>query len=107
MAGISLYDYQLEAVEKNLSKGRSDFLEFALEFIDNMGKHFFELPLEEIGVCKNILFPSGFWVDENKKVYTPEISLIYRERTLKMDAETSENALLVGDEGLEPPTFSV
>ena len=98
---------KLEAVEKNLSKGRSDFLEFALEFIDNMGKHFFELPLEEIGVCKNILFPSGFWVDENKKVYTPEISLIYRERTLKMDAETSENALLVGRKRLELLTSSV
>ena len=104
---IEILSGKLEGIEKNLTKGRSDFLEFALEFIDNMGEHFFELPLEEVGVCKNILFPSGFWVDKNKKVYTPEISLIYRERTLKMDAETSENAPLVGDEGLEPPTFSV
>ena len=92
---------------KNLISGRSDFLNFALEYIDNMGQHFFELPLEEVAVCKNILFPSGFWVDSNKIVYTPEISPLYRERTTKMGSLNPENCPVVGCEGLEPPTFSV
>ncbi|MBQ3353140.1 recombinase family protein [Candidatus Saccharibacteria bacterium] len=98
---------KIEAAEKNLASGRNDFLDFALEYIDNMGKHFFELPLEEVGVCKNILFPSGFWVDSGKTVYTPEISPLYRERTTKMGALNPEKCHVVGDEGLEPPTFSV
>ena len=98
---------RIRALEHELARGRSDFLDFALDFIDNMGTHFLDLPLEEVGVCKNILFPSGFWVDANKKVYTLEISPLYRERTKKKDAETSKNALVVGREGLEPPTSSV
>ena len=98
---------KIEAVEKNLASGRSDFLDFALEYIDNMGEHFFELPLEEVGVCKNILFPSGFWVGPDKIIYTPEISPLYRERTTKMGSLNPENCPMVGDEGLEPPTSSV
>ena len=96
-----------EAAEKSLATGRSNFLNFAMEFIDNLGQHFFELSLEEVEVCKKILFPSGFWVDSDKNVYTPEISPLYRERATKMGPLNPENTLVVGDEGLEPPTFSV
>lgn len=98
---------RIRALEHELARGRSDFLDFALNFIDNMGAHFLDLPLEEIGMCKNILFPSGFWVDSNKKIYTLEISPLYRERTKKKDAETPKNALMVGRKGLEPLTSSV
>lgn len=96
-----------ESAEKSLDIGRSNFLDFAMEFIDKLGQRFFELPLEEVEVCKKILFPSGFWVDLNKNVYTPEISPLYRERTTKMGPLSPENTLVVGCEGLEPPTFSV
>lgn len=95
------------AAEKSLAAGRSNFLNFAMEFIDNLGRHFFELTLEEVEVCKKILFPSGFWMDSNKTIYTPEISPLYRERTTKMGPLNPENCPMVGDEGLEPPTFSV
>lgn len=104
---IGKRESQIESTTKSLELGRSSFLEFALEYIDNMGTHFFELPLEEIAMCKNILFPSGFWVDTNKNVYTLETSPLYRERTSKMGSLNPENALVVGCEGLEPPTFSV
>ena len=60
---------KIENKERILSEGRQDFMEFALEYIDHMGAHFFELPLEEVAVCKNILFPSGFWMDSNKIIY--------------------------------------
>ena len=104
---ITKLEMRIEAAEKNLNSGRSDFINFALEYIDNMGEHFFELPLEEVGVCKNILFPSGFWMDSNKTIYTPEISPLYRERTTKMGSLNPENCPMVGDEGFEPPTSSV
>ena len=104
---IHKLESKIESAEKNLAFGRSDFLNFALEYIDNMGQHFLELPLEEVGVCKNILFPSGFWMDSNKTIYTTEISPLYRERTTKMGSLNPENCPMVGCEGLEPPTFSV
>ena len=98
---------KISSAQKSLESGRSKFLAFALDYIDYMGEHFFELPLEEVEVCKKILFPSGFWVDLNKNVYTPEISPLYRERTTKMGPLNPEKCPVVGCEGLEPPTFSV
>ena len=100
-------ELKTEGVVKELEAGRKDFLDFALGFIDHMGEHFLELPLEEVGVCKNILFLGGFWMDANKRIYTLEVSPLYRERTLKMGINSLKNALMVGREGLEPPTSSV
>lgn len=45
--------------------------------------------------CKQIVFPAGFYMDENKKVYTPEISLLYRLATTAKDTEVSLNSHLV------------
>ncbi len=98
---------EVDVLEMRLKDGRTEFLDFALQFIDHLGTNFFELPLDEVKMCKEILFPGGFWVDSNKKIYTREISPLYRERTTKKDNELSKNALMVGREGLEPPTFSV
>ena len=97
----------ISSTQNSLDSGRSSFLSFALDYIDHIAKHFFKLSLEEIEVCKQILFPRGFWVDSNKNVYTPEISPLYRERTTKMGPLNPENCPMVGCEGLEPPTFSV
>ena len=98
---------KIQNTERALKEGRQDFMAFALEYIDHMGTHFFELPLEEVGMCKNILFPSGFWMGPDKIIYTHDISPLYRERTTKIGASSPENCPMVGDEGLEPPTFSV
>ena len=63
--------------------------------------------LDAVEVCKKILFPSGFWVDLDKNVYTPEISPLYRERTTKMGPLKPENCPMVGRKRLELLTFSV
>ena len=82
--GITKLNMRIEAAEKSLNFGRSDFISFALKYIDDMGQHFFELPLEEVAVCKDILFPGGFWMGPDKIIYTHDISPLYRERTTKM-----------------------
>ena len=46
-------------------------------------------------VCKQILFPAGFCVSSDKKVYTPEISPIYRLARNKKDLPSAEKSLLV------------
>lgn len=104
---IAKLEGRIEASKKNLAFSRKNFLAFALDYIDNMGQHFLELPLEEVGVCKNILFPSGFWMDSNKTIYTPEISPLYRERTTKMGSLNPENCPMVGRKRLELLTSSV
>lgn len=70
-------------------------LEFAFSFVDGMGSNFLdpELVSQENRLrCKNLVFPAGFYLDENSKVYTPEISLLYRLATKKKDAEASEDS---------------
>lgn len=87
---------------KQLSKGRSadetEFLQFAFDFIKHIGKDFLDTDLvsrENRKRCKQVLFPAGFLVDENKKVYTPEISPLYRLLAKEKDTEVSEKSLLV------------
>ena len=107
LENIESQNIKISSAERELEKGRTSFLKFALEFIDNMGAHFFELPLESIGVCKNILFPGGFWMGPDKIIYTTEISPLYRERTTKMGPLKPENCPMVGRKRLELLTFSV
>ena len=104
---ISDLEGKIKMREAELEAGREKFLSFALKYIDHMGEHFLELPLEDVEVCKTILFPGGFWMDSKKRIYTPEISPLYRERALKIGVNSPKKSLMVGREGLEPPTFSV
>jgi hypothetical protein len=46
-----------------------------------------------------MLFPAGFWIDTNKKVYTPETSTLIRLASTKKDLPKYESA---GEETLNP-----
>jgi hypothetical protein len=74
---------------------KEEFLRFALEFMNNLGRSFLELPPDDRLKCKDIIFPAGFHLNKNKKVYTPEISPLYRLATNKKDAEASQKSLMV------------
>lgn len=87
--------FELKQVAKN---DEAEFLQFAYDFIESTGKHFLDAELvskENRERCKNLIFPAGFYLDANKKVYTPEISPLYRLATNKKDAEASEKSHLV------------
>jgi DNA invertase Pin-like site-specific DNA recombinase len=79
------------------SEDNQKFIKFALEFVASLGSNYFDphVSAENRLRCKQIIFPGGFWVDKNNKVYTPEISCLYRLATKKKDAEASEESLLV------------
>lgn len=77
---------------------KEEFMRFAYDFIENMGKHFLDTDLvskENRIRCKQVVFPSGFYINEDNKVYTPEISMLYRLTTLEKDTEVSLNSHLV------------
>ena len=54
-------------------------------------------------MCKQLLFPDGFSVSRDKKVYTPTISDIYRVATKEKIPANADISIMAGDEGFEPP----
>lgn len=95
---------QVEQLEKDLEKlisseedDRREFMEFALSFIQDTGRHFLEpyVSKENRLRCKQMLFPSGIMIKEKEKVYTPELSIFYRGISTKKDTEVSDKVHLV------------
>lgn len=71
------------------------FLEFALKFANDISKNFMNLPKARLLQCKQMLFPAGFWIDENKNVYTPEVSLIYSVMIIQKDPLDGKESSMV------------
>lgn len=75
---------------------KNDFVCFALAFVDNLGTNFVKLSPEDAEKCKQIIFPDGFWIDDEKNVYTRALSPIYGYRNQKNPAKNAENHLWCG-----------
>lgn len=86
---------QVSQLNASSTSDRDRFLRFALNFVTNMSDDFFDISHDNRLRCKQLIFPSGFYVDGKNKVYTPEISLLYRLAGKKKDTEVSEKSLLV------------
>ena len=71
------------------------FTHFAINFVDNLASNVLNLPPDRMQLCKQLLFPDGFFVDENKNVYTQKISPIYRLKPIKKGSEEPSNSLVV------------
>ncbi|MBQ3320681.1 hypothetical protein IJG71_00920, partial [Candidatus Saccharibacteria bacterium] len=63
--------------------------------ISDLVRNILNLPPKEMQLCKQLLFPDGFCVDENKNVYTTKISPIYRLKSIKKDSDESSDSLVV------------
>lgn len=95
---ISKLESQLNDIQSVVHDDKEEFLNFAYDFIDNMGTNFLDTELvskENRLRCKQIVFPAGFCVDANNKVYTPEISDLYRLARKKKDTEVPDFAHMV------------
>ncbi len=98
---VALIEDQLEKLKTDAENDKDEFLRFALNFISNMGSNkFLEMSHENRMRCKQVIFPDGFYLDENKKVYTPKISPLITLATKKKDAKASDNSHLVRVRGL-------
>lgn len=97
---IADFEDQLEKLKTEADNDKERFLRFAFEFIDNMGSRFLEVSQENRLRCKDVVFPAGFHIDAGGKVYTPEISWLYRLATMEKDAKASPNTRLVRVRGL-------
>ncbi len=97
-AELTEFESELEELKNIADNDKQRFLKFAFGFVKDMGNNFLntELVSQENRIrCKQLVFPAGFYLDKNNKVYTPEISLLYRLATKKKDAETSDISHMV------------
>ena len=69
-----------------LKNGDDDFIEFmkfAIDFVDNMKDHFWDLDRDDKQRCKELLFPGEIIVARPGKVYTQELSKFLRYKATK------------------------
>lgn len=92
---VAELESELVELQHSTKLDKERFLKFAYEHIENMSSNFFELAPEYRTRCKQLIFPSGFYVDSNNKVYTPEISLLYRLASNKKDLSLTEKSFMV------------
>lgn len=99
-AELKEVENRIETTQTEAYDDKEVFLNFAFNFIHEMGRNFLVISPENRERCKQVVFPAGFYLDANKKVYTPEISELYRLATNKKDPSKLEKSLLVRVQGL-------
>lgn len=97
---ISTLEDELDNLRLKADADKERFLTFAFDFVRNLGSNFLDLSPQNRALCKELVFPGGFYLNENKKVYTPQISPLITLATKKKDAEASDNSHLVRVTGL-------
>lgn len=105
LAEVDKKKVELEELKKSIlelsvssENDKEEFLEFAYDFIERMGTNFLDPELvspENRERCKQVVFPSGFYVNSENKVYTPEISELYRLALNEKDLPVTEKSLMV------------
>ena len=75
-----------------------------MSLVNKWSNEWWRLDLDVMERCKQVLFPAGFSMSRNKKVYTPQITLAYRYAESKTAPEEAESIMLEGQVGLEPTT---
>lgn len=86
---------RLDKLKSSAEEDKEDFLRFAFYFVDNMGSKFLDISKENRLRCKQVVFPAGFRISKQNKVYTPEMSHLFRLATTKKDTKASLNSHLV------------
>ncbi|MBR0372874.1 recombinase family protein [Candidatus Saccharibacteria bacterium] len=92
---IRKYDEEINELGNFEADEIRRFCEYAFNFISDLVRNILNLPPKEMQLCKQLLFPDGFCVDENKNVYTTKISPIYRLKSIKKDSDESSDSLVV------------
>lgn len=94
---ITKLEDKIAELENQKNEDKMEFMKFALDFVEDMGKHFLDstVSLENRVRCKQLMFPAGILVNHKNKVYTPEVSIFYRGTAKKKSTEVLENSHLV------------
>ncbi len=91
---------ELKLITEKNDADVEEFLAFGLNFAKNLGNQFLTISPENRIKCKQLLFPDGFYLDKNEKVYTNEISILYRYGVNWSSSKKVKNSHLVRVRGL-------
>jgi hypothetical protein len=79
-----------------------EFLNFSLNYISTLQSRFWQLEPDKQAECKQVLFNDEILVDDNGKVYTPKLSLIYTLEKQKDGQNAALNTQMVELVGTAP-----
>lgn len=92
---VKACEKSLEELEEVHTADLARFTDYALNYVRNLVDNVMKLSPYKMQLCKQLLFPDGFYVDENKNVYTTKVSPLYRLVCTKNDSFESKNSLMV------------
>lgn len=95
IARIKKYEEEINDLGNFEALENQRFCDYAINFINNLVRNVLNLPPKEMQLCKQLLFPDGFYVDEDRNVYTTKISPIYRLKSIKKDSDESSDSPVV------------
>jgi DNA invertase Pin-like site-specific DNA recombinase len=108
---IDALDEEINAVKEQvesiatIEKDFVEFVEFSINTVEGFREKFWELDQEHQRWCKQLLFPDGFSVSRDKKVYTPKISEFYRVNKNAPKDVSADYSRMVTPAGFEPAIF--
>ncbi len=82
-----------------------EFTKFALDYVDGLKDNWWDLSFADMKKCKQLLFPSGFSINYLGKVYTPEISPLFRLEGYEKEPFRGSNLGMVEVAGVEPASI--
>ena len=100
-AEMTEIDIQVDK-DRQVDNEFAEFAAYALDYTDDLRKHWWELPGEKLSECKQLLFRSKIIVQPDGNVYTPELSYIYSLQMKNDDPKVVENRNMVELAGTAP-----
>lgn len=95
---INLIASELDSAE-DIESDFNEFVDFALDFVDNLKENWWELDHTDRLRCEQLIFPQLLRINEKRKVSTPEISVIYRYGAKQKDLANRQVVLYGGTGG--------
>jgi len=98
---IAEVDKKLKKVDEEISDAKKidedlvEFTAFALDYVENLKENWWDLEFAEMKKCKQILFPAGFSINAEQKVYTPQISPLFRFEGYEKEPFRGSNLAMV------------
>lgn len=94
-AEVASNDEKIAMLSEQHESDLGEFLDFALGFLSDKGNRFFDLSVVHRNWCTQMLFTGKIYVNKNEKVYTHEISPIFRGEDNKKDLPETEKSSMV------------
>jgi site-specific DNA recombinase len=105
-SSIAALDQEIVQAGK-VDEDLGDFINYALDYTENLRSKWWTLSPESMTECKKLLFNNDILVDEFGKVYTPTLSRIYSLQKAKSGPKTASNAELEELAGTAPASVSL